>query len=402
MFHAKRKKTATIAMKTTWKKTAQDYLTAAEHDPALLSSVGDNPFVDQMEREIETLLALPAHRVVAVSSATAGMVSVLRALGIGRGDEVIVPAFGWGQTLNPVLEVGATPVFVDVEADGVNLDLSQIEVARTHRTKAVLAAELFGIPLDWRRLDEISRRTGGHKAPPLFTVVDAAQSFGAVHEEPWPTAVVFSFGRGKLICGGEGGAVATQGPDLHDAILLASQHPIRVLQNLLTDLPFDAVDSVAPNARIHPFAAALVAAGVKDFCQRRCQYRQAISKVRERLMEAGFPPVPVPADASQAPPVIPVRTDRADDLLVFCQEQEWKVRRCPQKPLVLSPTVKKRHYLPALGHLGFPQRRIAVRHVKPEYPEAFDCAQTLYLIDPLASYKAITCYTNLQSKSYIR
>lgn len=81
-----------------WIKAAYDYLEAAEQDVSLLSGVGDNPFLNCMERELEDLFGLPSHRAVAVSSATAGMVAVLRALGIGRGDEVIVPAFSWGQT----------------------------------------------------------------------------------------------------------------------------------------------------------------------------------------------------------------------------------------------------------------------------------------------------------------
>lgn len=364
-------------MPSTWIKAAYAYLKAAEQDVSLLSGVGDNPFINSMERKLEDLLGLPSHRAVAVSSATAGMVAVLRALGIGRGDEVIVPAFSWGQTLNPVLEVGATPVFVDVEVGGVNLDLSQIESAQTRHTKAILAAELFGIPLNWWQLDEIARRTG------LLTIVDAAQSYGAIHSGSFPTAVVFSFGRGKLICGGEGGAVALHRAALYDAVLLASQHPIRVLQNLEASLSFDEVDSVAPNARIHPFAAALVALGIENFRKHHRQYCQLISETRKQLAEVGFPPVPVPPFAEQSPPVIPVRTDRAEALLEFCQTQSWNVEKCCREPLVSLPTVTKGMYLPALTRLGFPSQGITVRHTRGEYPEASACTKSLYLIHPV-------------------
>jgi dTDP-4-amino-4,6-dideoxygalactose transaminase len=373
-------------MSTSWIKAAYDYLKAAEQDVSLLSSVGDNPFINLMEREVKELLDLPSDRVVAVSSATSGMLAVLRALGIGKGDEVIVPAFSWGQTLNPVLEVGAIPVFVDVEAGGVNLDLSEVKAAKTHRTKAILAAELFGIPLDFGQLENIARRTG------LFTIVDAAQSFGAIHQGRWPKAVVFSFGRGKLICGGEGGAVVTQSANLYDAILVASQHPVRALQNLVASTPFDALDSVAPNARIHPFAAALVAKGIENFRKQHHQYRQLISMTRKQLTEAGFPPVPIPSHsfppvdggdeggAEQAPPVIPVLTDRAEALFAFCQTQGWKVEKCCRTPLVSLPTVTKRMYLPALRRLGFPSQKINVRYACDEYPQASVCAKSLYLI----------------------
>lgn len=360
-----------------WIKSAYAYLKAAEQDVSLLSSVGDNPFINCMKRELQELLGLPSHRVVAVSSATAGMVAVLRALGIGKGDEVIVPAFSWGQTLNPVLEVGAIPVFVDVEAGSVNLDLSQVKAARTHRTKAILAAELFGIPLDFLQLEKTARRTG------LFTIVDAAQSFGAIHQGRWPKAVVFSFGRGKLICGGEGGAVVAQSPNLYDGILVASQHPIRVLQHLRAELPFDELDSVAPNSRIHPFAATLIASGIEHFRKHRLEYFKLISRTREQLTEAGFPPVALPPGAEQAPSIIPVRTNRAQALFAFCQLQGWKVEKCFRKLLVSSPTVTKRMYLPALRSLGFPSKKINVRHTHREYPQAAVCAQSLYLVHPV-------------------
>jgi len=358
-------------------EAAYDYLKAARQDVSLLSGVGDNPFINCMERKLEDLLALPSHRVVAVSSATAGMAAVLRALGIGRGDEVIVPAFSWGQTLNPVLEVGAIPVFVDVEEDGVNLDLSQVSSARTQHTKAILAAELFGIPLNWWQLDEIARRTG------LLTIVDAAQSFGAIHSGAFPTAVVFSFGRGKLISGGEGGAVALHSSTLYDAVLLVSQHPIRVLQNMGDFLPFDEVDSVSPNVRIHPFAAALVASLLETFNGQQHQCCLLISTARKQLTEAGFPPVPVPPGAEQAPPVIPVRTNQAEALLEFCQSRGWNVEKRCREPLVSLPTVTKGMYLPALERLGCPFQKITVRHTRDEYPQAFACAKSLYLIRPM-------------------
>ena len=361
-----------------WPKAAFAFIKAAEQDASLLSGIGDNPFINRMERELEDVLGLPEQRVIAISSATAGLVAALRGLGIGRGDEVIVPTYGWGQTLDPVLEVGAIPVFVDVEYGGVSLDLSQIEAARTPHTKAILTAELFGIPLDWQRLDDISRLTG------LFTIADAAQSFGAIHKGPFPTAAVFSFGRGKLICGGEGGAVAAKSPEIYEAILIASQHPIRVLQNVETDLPFELVDSVAPNARIHPFAATLVTAGIKNFRKHWHQYNQVISTTRERLTAAGFPPIAVPSDASQAPPVIPVLTKQPEALFDSCRGHGWQVEKRCRKPLVLSPTVVNGQYLPALGHLGSEPQQIAVRHTRRAYPQASVCASGLFLVHPFA------------------
>jgi len=264
-----------------------------------------------------------------------------------------------------------------VDEGGVNLDLSQVESAQTQHTKAILAAELFGIPLNWWQLDEIARRTG------LLTIVDAAQSFGAIHAGGWPTALVFSFGRGKLISGGEGGAIALHSSTLYDAVLLASQHPIRVLQNMGDFLPFDEVDSVSPNARIHPFAAALVASLLETFNTQHHQYCHLISEVRKQLTEAGFPPVPVPPGAKQAPPVIPVRTTKGEALLEFCSSKGWNVEKRCREPLISLPTVTKGMYLPALERLGFPFQKITVRHTCGEYPEASACTKSLYLIHPV-------------------
>jgi dTDP-4-amino-4,6-dideoxygalactose transaminase len=88
------------------------------------------------------------HRVpyaVAVTSATTGLHLVLSALGIGPGDEVIVPAFTWVSTANCVVYCGATPVFADVERQSFNLDVTDLVRRVTRRTKAVIAVHLFGL-----------------------------------------------------------------------------------------------------------------------------------------------------------------------------------------------------------------------------------------------------------------
>jgi dTDP-4-amino-4,6-dideoxygalactose transaminase len=363
-------------MKPVWLRSAEEYIRLASENPDLLSSIDDNPYVNQMERLIEDLLWLPENRVIAVSSATAGMVAILRALGIGKDDEVIVPAFSWGQTLDPVLEVGAIPVFVDIEPDGVNIDLSRIEEHCGMRTKAIIATELFGIPLDWMRLHEIAEKTG------LYTIVDSAQSFGALHWGQMPTAMVFSFGRGKLICGGEGGAIAVNSANLYDAAILTSQHPIRAMQNLQADIPYELMDSISPNARIHPFSAVLIHSQITEYRKNLCKYHYFIIKMRRQLEDVGLKPVPIPSETSQSPKVIPMLTDDPDDLKEFCYEFGWEVNSCCQKPLVFSPTVKNLQFMPALKYIGFRQRHIKVRHTSDEYPNTIRTSRSLYLVDP--------------------
>ena len=89
---------------------------------------------------------------VAVSSGTAALHLAVLALGIGPGDEVIVPAYTFPATANVVALAGARPVLVDVDPATMNLDLALVADAVTERTRAVLAVHLFGRPLDWDAL----------------------------------------------------------------------------------------------------------------------------------------------------------------------------------------------------------------------------------------------------------
>src|SRR5947207_14597999 len=89
---------------------------------------------------------------VAVSSRTAALHLAVLALGIGPGDEVLVPAYTFPATANVVAQVGARPVLVDVDPATMNLDPARAAAAATPRTRAVLAVHLFGRPLDWEAL----------------------------------------------------------------------------------------------------------------------------------------------------------------------------------------------------------------------------------------------------------
>jgi len=119
-----------------------------------------------------------------VNSGTASLELGLRLCGIGPGDEVITTPLSWVATANVVLAVGATPVFVDVDAVTRNIDLALIEAAITPRTKALMPVDLAGLPVDRDRLYDIARR---HT---LRVIEDAAQSFGS----HWRGQAIGSFG----------------------------------------------------------------------------------------------------------------------------------------------------------------------------------------------------------------
>lgn len=142
----------------------------------------------------------------AVTSCTTALHLALVALGVGQGDEIIVPAFTWVATANVVVHCGATPVFVDIEAGSYNLDPDAVARALSPRTKAVIAVHLFGLTADMDRLRAV---LPGHVA----IVEDGACAAGADYRgKPaggLGTLGCFSLHPRKSITCGEGGVVTT-------------------------------------------------------------------------------------------------------------------------------------------------------------------------------------------------
>jgi dTDP-4-amino-4,6-dideoxygalactose transaminase len=166
--------------------------------------------------EFEALLASAAGttHAVAVSSGTAALHVAVLALGIGEGDEVLVPAYTFPATANVVALAGAKPVLVDVDPLTMNIDPEDAARRMTPRTKAVLAVHLFGRPA---RLEEL---------PDLPVLEDAAGALGAAHRGrscgSLGLLACFSFHPRKIVTTGEGGAVTTD-----DAVLAERVRSLR-------------------------------------------------------------------------------------------------------------------------------------------------------------------------------
>lgn len=176
-------------------------------DSTYVSTVG--PFVPEFEKCFARYLGAPA--AVAVQSGTAAIHIALAELGIGEGDEVIVPALSFVASVNPVLYTGATPVLVDVNPDTWTIDPEKVREALTPRTKALIPVHLYGNLCDMDALLEICEERG------IAIVEDATEALGGTWRGK-PAGTMgefgcFSFNGNKLITTGGGGMVTTRSPE---------------------------------------------------------------------------------------------------------------------------------------------------------------------------------------------
>jgi len=188
---------------------------------AVLASGGlaQGPQVAAFEQEFAAVVG--GRECVAVNSGTSALHMALIALGIGAGDEVIVPSFTFAATANSVALTGATPVFADIEPDSFCIAPEAIEAAITPRTKAVMPVHLYGHPAAMDQINGIAQEAG------LLVVEDAAQAHSAsLNGTPVGAlgdAGCFSFYPTKNMTSGEGGMVTTASP--------ATARMVRLLRN---------------------------------------------------------------------------------------------------------------------------------------------------------------------------
>ena len=176
-------------------------------------------YVREFEGKVRSLLG--AKHVIAVNSGTAALHSVLMALGVKPGDEVVVPSFTFVATANVVLASGAKPVFVDSKED-FNMDPQEFRRAITKKTRAVIPVHVFGYPADMDEIRETASANG------VRVVEDAAESLGAsykgVQTGRLSDAGCFSMYASKVVTSGEGGAVSTDDDELAENLRLIRNH----------------------------------------------------------------------------------------------------------------------------------------------------------------------------------
>lgn len=161
------------------------------------------PKIQELEQSL--CAATGARHAVAVNSGTAALHTMLAALGLGPGDEVIVPALTFAATANAALYCGARPVFADVDKDTLLIDPASVERTITHRTRAIIAVDYAGQAADYRSLESIARPRG------IRVLADACHALGGSLDGASVGSIAemstFSFHPVKHVAGGEGGAV---------------------------------------------------------------------------------------------------------------------------------------------------------------------------------------------------
>lgn len=164
-----------------------------------------------------------ANHCITVANGTDALQIALMALGVGPGDEVITPGFGYIATAEAPLILGAKIVYVDIDSESYNLNPATLESAITPNTKAIIPVSLYGQPADFDPINEIAARYG------IPVIEDAAQSFGASYKGRksgnLSTIACTSFFPSKpLGCYGDGGAIFTSEPALAKAIRQIARH----------------------------------------------------------------------------------------------------------------------------------------------------------------------------------
>lgn len=229
-------------------------------------------FLDRFEREFPDYLG--AARGVATCNGTVALHLMLAALGIGPGDEVIVPTLTYVASVNAIAYTGATPVFVDSEPEYWNLDPRLLESKISEHTKALMVVHLYGNPCD---MDIILEIAGRHEIP---VIEDAAEAHGSEYKGQkagtFGLAGSFSFFGNKVITTGEGGMVVTDDHEFAECCRHLWGQGVSPTQTYWHDV-------IGYNYRMSNLAAALGVAQLERIDEVLEKKRQIACWYRERL-----------------------------------------------------------------------------------------------------------------------
>lgn len=235
-----------------------------------VSSLGE--YIDQFETEFAAFC--DSKHAVAVSNGTVALHLSLVALGIGEGDEVIMPDLSFIATVNSVLYANATPIFVDIDPHNLCIDPKLIEAKITPRTKAIMPVHLYGHPADMNAINALAKKYN------LFVIEDAAEAHGSMIEGKkvgsWGTCGTFSFYGNKNLTTGEGGMITTDDDALNKRLRHIRDHAMSKEERYWHDM-------IGYNYRMTNIQAALGCAQLERAEELLNKRKQLYSWYSERL-----------------------------------------------------------------------------------------------------------------------
>ncbi len=290
------------------------------------------PELAEFEKELAAYLTVPY--AVGINSGTDAVLLALRALNIGPGDEVILPAMTFFGTVEPILQLGAEPVFVDIDPVSYAIDASAVSTKISSRTKAIVAVHLYGLPADLKALSAIAKAKG------VALVEDMAQAIGSDCEGKkagsWGDIACLSFYPTKnLGACGDAGAILTSSQTLAERVKSLRNHGTRIKY---------VHEEVAYNSRLDEIQAAILRLKLRHL-EAWTEKRRAFAAEYDKALQ-GLPII--------LPQTIPgrrhvyhlycIQSDRREQLKSFLLEQG--VTPALHYPFPL-------HLLPALKQYGF-------------------------------------------------
>lgn len=302
-------------------------------------------FIQKFESKLSK--KVKSHQAVALNSGTSALHLALVLLGIGPGDEVICQSFTFCASANPIVYLGATPVFVDSERETWNIDpeiledaiLSRIELGK--KPKAIIVVHLFGMPAKMNEIMEIANKYG------IPVLEDAAEAVGSTYEGQFCGTIgklgIYSFNGNKIITSGGGGAMlSTDATLIERAKYLSTQ--------AREDLPFYQHLEIGYNYRMNNMAAAIGLAQLEKL-EIWVERRRQINKRYRNLLE-GFPGITFQTEPATCKSNFWLTTILIDEKITGISNDRLRVvlfkagieTRFLWKPLHLQPVYKAAPY----------------------------------------------------------
>ncbi len=325
--------------------TAQYHSIKEEIDTAVHATLESGhfilgPTVSNFEENIASYLGM--HHAIGLASGTDALVLALRALNIGVGDEVIVPAYTFFATAGTVMSVGAMPVFVDIDPVTYEMDVAQIKDRITPKTKAIIPVHLYGHPADMNPILELARSYG-------FKVIeDNAQAFGATYRGKKTGSIgdigcLSFFPTKNLGAFGDGGMVVTNDPMLAERMRRLRTHGWKKKYYS---------EEVGYNSRLDALQAAILQAKFPHVDEWNQKRREIALHYSEKLAPLG---VITPVECEWGRHVYHlyiIRSNRRDELQAFLKQQG----------------VASEVYYPLPPHLSMPCRKFGYQ--EGDFPQA--------------------------------